>query len=126
MSNPGPASTSTYNIVAPASNARVIETISVTLSPAAVGAATSAEQTFTGLSTGILAGDVILSITKPTAQAGIGIVGYRVDATTNDKFYITFMNATAGGVTPTASEAYLITVARLIAGTTGITTVSGI
>ena len=111
--NPGPASTSNPNLQSPISFERFIETIAVNVGTVtAVTTATTAEKTFAGLGTGIQAGDVILSVSKPTTQAGLGIVGWRVDASTADTFYITYVNPTAGSLTPTASEVYLITVAR--------------
>lgn len=81
--------------------------ISLTLSPTSVANATSAEQTFT--MTGLLSGDMV-SVSKPTSQAGIGIVGSRVSA--NGVIAITFMNATAATVTPTASQVYSVRVSR--------------
>lgn len=81
--------------------------ISVTLSPAAVSGNTSAEQTFAV--NGLLAGDHV-SVNKPTAQAGLGIVGYRVSA--DNTLAITFGNFTAGSITPTASEVYRVLVSR--------------
>jgi len=81
--------------------------LSAALSPAQVGANTSAEQTFAV--TGIKVGDVV-SVNKPTAQAGIGIVGVRASAA--DEVGITFMNTTGSGVTPTASQTYLFSVTR--------------
>lgn len=80
--------------------------ISVTLSPAEVAANTSAEQTFTV--NGILAGDHVL-VNKPTAQAGLGIVGSRAALNT---LYITFMNATGTPITPTASQTYTVLLSR--------------
>lgn len=50
-------------------------------------------------------GDVI-SITKPSAQAGLGIVNARVSSAGN--VAITFSNNTAGAITPTAAEVYQI------------------
>jgi hypothetical protein len=82
-------------------------TFDVTLSPAAVANATSAEQTFT--MTGLLTTDYV-AVMKPTAQAGLGIVGARVSAA--DVLAITFMNATAATITPTASQVYQVFVAR--------------
>lgn len=82
-------------------------TLAVTLSPASVANATSAEQTFTV--TGVRPGDAIY-VNKPTAQAGLGIVGTRVTA--NDTVGITFMNATAATITPTASQVYIVNVVR--------------
>ncbi len=81
--------------------------ISVTLSPAAVSANTSAEQTFTV--NGLQAGDHIV-VNKPSAQAGLGIVGVRVSAA--NTMAITFGNFTASPITPTASETYLVLVSR--------------
>lgn len=85
-------------------NTQALGVASVTLSPAAVGANTTAEQTFAV--PGILATDMIVGISKPTAQAGIGIVGWRVSAA--GTVGITFSNNTAGSLTPTASQVYLI------------------
>lgn len=81
--------------------------ISVTLSPAAVTANTSAEQTFTV--NGLLPGDHV-SCNKPTAQAGLGIVGCRVSAA--NTLAITFGNFTGSSITPTASQVYSFLVAR--------------
>lgn len=82
--------------------------LGVTLSPASVANATSAEQTFAV--PGLLTTDIV-AVQKPTAQAGLGIVGSRVSA--NGVLAITFMNATAATITPTASEVYKVLVARL-------------
>lgn len=81
--------------------------ISVTLSPAAVSANTSAEQTFTV--NGLQAGDHV-AVNKPTAQAGLAIVNARVSAA--NTLAITFGNFTAGSITPTASEVYLVLLSR--------------
>lgn len=88
----------------------------ITISPALVPANTTAEQTFTV--PGILAGDVIIDVTKPTAQAGLGIVGSRVTAA--NTVGITFSNNTAAGITPTASETYLIAWLRRDSVQTGV------
>lgn len=80
---------------------------SVSLTPALVAPATSAEQTFTV--TGLKTGDIV-SVNKPTADAGVGIVNARVSAA--DTLALTFMNATAASVTPTAAESYKIMVYR--------------
>ncbi len=81
--------------------------ISVTLSPAAVAVNTSAEQTFTV--NGLLAGDHVV-VNKPTAQAGLGVVGYRVSA--DNTLAITFGNFTGSSITPTASEVYRVLLSR--------------
>jgi hypothetical protein len=81
--------------------------ISVTLSPSAVSANTSAEQTFTV--NGLEAGDHV-SVNKPSAQAGLGIVGMRVSAV--NTLAITFGNFTGSSITPTASEVYKVLLSR--------------
>mgnify|MGYP000882870307 CR=1 FL=1 len=77
----------------------------LTISPAAVSANTTAEQTF-ALSGVVAADSMVLAVSKPTAQAGLGIVGWRVSSDGN--IGITFSNNTAGSITPTASEAYKV------------------
>jgi hypothetical protein len=86
------------------------------LTPAAVAANTSAEQTFTITVPGITfaVGDQLVDVNKPTAQAGIGIVGWRVSGA--NAVGITFGNFTAGAITPTAGEVYKFTVLRVAAG----------
>ena len=81
--------------------------INVTLSPALIVLNTTAEQTFTV--NGLLPGDMVL-VNKPTAQAGLGIVGSRVSAA--NTLAITFSNNTAASITPTAAQVYLILVTR--------------
>jgi len=81
--------------------------ISVTLSPVAIVLNTTAEQTFTV--NGLLAGDFV-TCNKPTAQAGLGIVGCRVSAA--NTLAITFSNNTGSSITPTAAQVYLILVTR--------------
>lgn len=123
FTNPGPSIQQTTNTQPPQSNHAKIETLSLTLTPVACGANTAAEQAFSGLGTGLLAGDVIVGISKPTAQAGLGIVGWRNDPAVADKFYITFGNFTGAGITPTAAEVYQVTIARPIPGSAAIATV---
>ena len=94
-----------------------IAVFSPVLSPAQIAANTTAEQTFsvTGLklnnADGSLA-DKIITVIKPTAQAGIGIVGWRVSA--DDTLAITFSNNTAGALTPTASQTYQVVALRTL------------
>jgi hypothetical protein len=80
-----------------------IGVVSLTLSPALVAANTTAEQTFA--CPGLVKTDFV-SVVKPSAQAGLGIVGIRCSAP--DVVAITFINATIGALTPTAAEAYLV------------------
>lgn len=85
-------------------NIQAAGVITVTLSPAQVAANTTAEQTFTV--PGLVVATDYVSANKPTAQAGLGIVGARVSAA--DTIAITFSNNTASPITPTASEAYKV------------------
>ena len=116
--NLGPATTTTVNTQAAISTELTIQTIAVTMTPVSVATITTAEQSF-GLNgvtqvtaaTGILAGDVILGVSAPSHVAGVVAANWRVDPAVNDKFYITFVNPTAGGVVP-AAGVYLVTVGR--------------
>jgi hypothetical protein len=121
MANPGPASATSVNTQAPRSLEQFIQTIAVTITPVATATITVAEQSFgaNGVSfatavTGILPGDVILAINPPSTVAGVGISQFRVDTAVADKFYVAFVNPTAGSLTM-PSGLYLITVARFIA-----------
>lgn len=122
--NPGPAVETTVNTQPPRSTAQFIQTISVAITPVAVATITVAEQSF-GLNgasfataaTGILPGDVILAVSPPSTVAGVGISQWRVDTAVADKFYIAFVNPTAGSLTPPSGQ-WLITVARLIQSVT--------
>lgn len=91
----------------PRGNIIMAALIAPVLSPASVANATTAEQTFSV--SGLLVGDVV-AVTKPTAQAGLGIAGTRVSAA--NTLAITFSNVTAATITPTASEAYTVRVYR--------------
>lgn len=83
-----------------------MKTYTPSLTPAAVAANTTAEQTFAV--SGLKAGDIVLACLKPTAQAGLGIVGYRVSLA--DTLAITFSNNTAAPITPTAAQQYTVVV----------------
>ena len=110
-SNPGPnSSTLPDTVQSPVGNIWKAGVFNVTLSPVSVANATSAEQTFATTGIGLLTTDVVL-VQKPTAQAGLGIVGSRVSA--SDTLAITFSNSTAATITPTASEVYKVTVIRV-------------
>lgn len=106
-SNPGPAVTTTQQTSGGIGNIALDVLLGLTISPAIVAANTTAEQSFTV--TGVQIGDVV-SVTKPTAQAGLGVVGARVSAA--NTVGITFSNNTAAGITPTAAETYTLNVVR--------------
>ena len=85
---------------------RFTEVYEATIAAAEVSANTTEEQTFTvsGLTT-----DMVVFVTKPTHQAGLGVVNARCSAA--NTLAVTYMNATGSGITPT-SEAYKIGVIR--------------
>lgn len=93
-----------------------IKNVSRTLSPASVAANTTAEQIFAVPN--ILPTDVVVDVTKPTFQAGLGIVGTRVSSAGN--VGITFINATASPIVPTAAEVYQFMVMRCDSVDTGV------
>jgi len=67
-----------------------------------VATITTAEQTVDA--PGVVVGDIVI-VTKPTHQAGLGYVATARVAVDN-QLTIKFTNPTAGGITPTASEAW--------------------
>jgi hypothetical protein len=89
--------------------AKALQVYSIALSPAQVAANTTVEQTFTVL--GLGASDVPLDIIKPTCQAGLGLVGYRVVGT--NTLAIWFANTTVAAITPTPGEIYTVPVLAL-------------
>jgi hypothetical protein len=90
-----------------ASTETTVKIYQATLTPAQVAANTTAEQTFS--CPGLAASDTLF-VNKPTAQAGLGIVGVRASAV--DTLAITFSNNTGAGITPTAGETYLVAAVR--------------
>lgn len=96
------------NTQSPTGNVWKLAVITASLSPVSVATATSAEQTF--VVTGLLTTDYV-QVNKPTAQAGLGIVGSRVSAA--GVLALTFGNFTAATITPTSAESYTIFVARI-------------
>lgn len=90
----------------PSGNIANIFLLQSALTPTIVNTVTAPEQTFTV--NGLLVGDLVF-VNKPSAQAGLGIAGARVTAA--NTLGITFVNPTAGNITPTA-ETYIILVMR--------------
>lgn len=83
--------------------------IRAALTPVLVAANTTEEQAF--VIPGIPAGNYVATVSKPIAQAGLGIVNVRVSAA--DTVAITFSNNTAAGITPTAAEVYTFLLVRV-------------
>lgn len=94
-----PTAAEKYGVVA----IRGVSPTTQALTPAVVGPNTTAEQVFTVA--GIDSGNV-LQVSKPTAQAGLDIVGCRVAG--DNQIGITFANLTTAAITPTAAESYTI------------------
>lgn len=86
-------------------NVRAMGVLSPSLTPASVGANTTAEQTFTV--TGLQVGDFVA--VSADVQNGVGIVGARVSAA--HTLAIRFSNNTGGALTPTAGV-YTVLVVR--------------
>ena len=104
-----PAVTTQTAVVSPFGNIAQMYILSVTLTPVAVAATTSAEQTFSV--PGLNVGDFVL-LSKPTAQAGLSIGNERVSAL--GTLAITYSNNSAGSISPTVSEAYSFMIFRPI------------
>lgn len=94
-----PTATETYLVTA--LPATMVAT--AVLSPAAVGPNTTSTQFFPVASVGL---NSAVIVNKPTAQAGLIIVG--ADSTSVGVLAITFANLTAATITPTAAESYLV------------------
>ena len=73
------------------------------LTPSAVGPNTTTSQAFT--LTGLVNSSMVF-VNKPTSQVGLSIMGARVSGT--NQLEITFANATAATITPTAGETYTV------------------
>lgn len=84
-------------------DARVIY-LSMSLTPSLVNGQATSEQTFSNIN-GIEAGDTVVCVNKPTHQANLGIVNYRVPGA--GQLAITYMNTSGSGITPT-SETYKV------------------
>lgn len=109
-SNPGPnVSSQPDTVQSPIGNVQKLGLFLLALTPAAVAANTTAEQTFSATGIGLLVTDNV-DTSKPSFQAGLGIVNVRVSAV--DTLAITYVNATASSITPTA-ETYQVIVARV-------------
>ncbi len=109
-SNPGPnVSTTPDTTQSPIGNVQKMGIFSLPLTPASVAANTTAEQTFAATGIGLLVTDNV-DVSKPSFQAGLGIVNVRVSAV--DTLAITYVNATASPIVPTA-ETYQVAVTRV-------------
>jgi hypothetical protein len=88
-------------------NTSISAILSFTFTWGAATANTTSEQSVT--IPGLVVGDWV-NVVKPTFQAGIGVVGCRVSAA--NTLAVAFVNGTGGGITPTASDRYILQVVR--------------
>jgi len=102
--------------VIPYGNANKLVLVDVTWSPVSVAANTTAAQTV-AVPGVVLGQDFVIDVTKPTEQAGLGIVGLRVSA--NSTITVLFSNNTAAPIVPTASQTYTFLIARRDGPATG-------
>jgi hypothetical protein len=110
-SNPGPNSSALPDTVQmPTGNIWKNGVFSLTLSPAALGATTTSEQTFAATGIGLLTTDLVV-VNKASSNAGIIIGNARVSAA--DTLAIDFANITTATLTPTASQVYTVGVWRV-------------
>ncbi len=93
----------------PYGNVVKLNLVDVTLSPASVAANTTAAQAFTVPGV-VLGQDFVFDATKPTEQAGLGLVSFRVSA--NNQITILFSNNTASPIVPTAGQVYTFLIGR--------------
>lgn len=94
-----PTASELYGVVA----LRGFNKVSGVLTPASVLSASVVEQQFA--MTGLRAGELV-QVSKPTNQLGLDIAGCRV--VSNNVLGVSFINATAGPLTPTAGETYTV------------------
>ena len=116
--NPGPSSSAQVNTQSLAAFGQLVQQIAVNLTPLSVATITTAEQSFglNGVSqvtaaTGIKAGDIIVGFSTPGMTTGVVAANMRVDPAVDDKFYIQFVNPTAGAVVP-LTGLYILNVLR--------------
>ena len=81
-----------------------IRAYSVSVNLASVAANTTAEQDVTV--SGLLNGDIVLAVNKPTGSAGLGIVNARVKA--DDTLAVTCVNATAAPIDVAAETWWVV------------------
>lgn len=77
--------------------------------PPAIGAVITTEVDV--VCTGIQTTDLVVGVSKPTTQSGLGVVNVRSQTSAN-ALGIVYINATPASITPTASEVYSVLVNR--------------
>lgn len=110
-SNPGPNFALLPDTVQmPTGNIWKVGRFALTLSPVAVAAASAPPQSFTATGIGLLTTDtVVVTCTAPLT----GVINTNAYVSAADTLTITFVNPTAGSLTPTASTIYYVTVFRV-------------
>ena len=114
MANPGPSTTVTASYFNTMSNSQKALIFSAALAPVSVAANTTAEQIFAlTAGTGVVVSDFV-TVNKPAAQAGLGVVNVRAAGV--DSIAITYANNTASPIVPT-TETYLVKAEKVTAVT---------
>jgi hypothetical protein len=110
-SNPGPNVVNIPDTVQmPTGNIWKVGRFALTLSPVAVAAASAAAQSFAATGIGLLTTDtVVVTCTAPLA----GVINTNAYVSAADTLTVSFVNPTAGSLTPTASTVYYVTVFRV-------------
>lgn len=109
-SNPGPAITSTPEPQSSIGNLQKHAVLTVALTPTAITASTTSQQSFSALGLGLQVGDIVAVLAPPSFVAGVSYGASTVTAA--DTVQITFANATAGTPTPPSGN-YVIEVLRV-------------
>lgn len=99
----------------PYGNVQKMVAVGIVISPVSVAANTVAEQIFNV--PGVSPGDLIIDVTKPTAQVGLAVVAERIPAA--GQVAVQFINTTASPIVPTAAERYTFVILRLAGQPTG-------
>ena len=110
-SNPGPNDAVLPDTVQmPVGNLWKVGRFALTLSPLAVAAASAVEQTFAATGIGLLPTDaLVVNCEAPLA----GVINSNARVSGADTLAITFVNPTAGSLTPTPNTVYYVTVFRV-------------
>lgn len=113
QTNPGPAITNNPVPCMSIGNLQKQAIIATgTITPVAVAANTTAQQSFTSSGLGVLPGDFLTLLASPGAfQAGLIVAAVAADPAINDKITVTFGNLTASPITPNAGS-YTFEVSR--------------
>ncbi len=113
-SNPGPNVVSLPDTVQyPVGNIWKLGVFTISITPAAVGAATAPVQTFASTGIGLLTTDAVVVSPAGTVGQTAGVAVCDAWVAAADELAIQFVNPTAGSLTPTSGD-YTVTVFRVL------------